>query len=90
MSGKNWTVAYRKHRANRFLRYSGLATDWGSARDFAAELTRKFPELEVWYTTTALYDATHDDEDSFNILVESGRRVRVVETDNLPTATVGV
>jgi hypothetical protein len=79
-----WTVAFRNPRANRFLRYSGMSVEWQAAVDYARELTAARPDLQVWYTTTAEYDRTHPNEDSNNILVESGRRVRVFETDSLP------
>lgn len=80
----SWTVAFRHPRANRFLRYSGLTTDWECARRYAGELQAARPDLQVWYTTTAQYDNDKQNEDSHNILVETGRRVRVFETDGLP------
>lgn len=91
-----WTIAYRKPRANRFLRVD----DWAGTFDQAVELSRRFleihPDLEVWYTTTAATEARYvqlaqtDDsyaslaEDAGNILVDSGRRVRIVGGGILP------
>lgn len=83
-SDKNWTIAWRTPGANRFLRYSNLAVSWNEAVKEAAKLRERKPELEVWYTTTREHDDAHQNEDSHNILVESGRRVRVIDTPHLP------
>lgn len=83
----HWTVAYRKPRANRFLRVD-LALTWDQARAVAAALVEAMPGFEVFYTTTAAAEASGyvTPEDRGNILVESGRRIAVREGGELPAA----
>jgi hypothetical protein len=75
-----WTIAYRKPRANRFLRVA-LALTWAQAWELAGRFVAANPGLEVHYVTSREAELTGYvvEEDVRNILVESGRRVRIVE-----------
>jgi hypothetical protein len=79
----NWTIAYRKRTANRFLRVSTWAGTWSQAVGMARLFSEANPDLEVYYTSnrTAEIEGFVIEEDRGNILVDSGRRVRIVETD---------
>lgn len=79
-----WTVAYRKPKANRFLRIDGIALSWDAATELAAEVQEAMPGYQVYYIPTAEYDAHRSSEDAFNILVDSGRRVKIKEGGVLP------
>ena len=84
-----WTVAWRNPRANRFLR-ADLGMTWTQAHDLAGELAAAHPELQVFYTTNALSetDGHTNADDAGNIMVDSGRRIRIVDTtaDRYPAA----
>lgn len=79
----NWTIAYRKRTANRFLRVSTWAGTWSQAVGMARLFGEANPDLEVYYTSsrTAEIEGFVIEEDRGNILVDSGRRVRIAETD---------
>lgn len=80
-----WTIAFRNPRANRFRR----VTNWNGTWDQASELARAYvtlnPQLQVWVTTTKeAEDAGHTvEEDRGTIMVESGRRVKVIDNAEL-------
>jgi len=79
----NWTIAYRKRTANRFLRVSTWAGTWPQAVAMARLFAAANPDLEVHYTSNraAEVEGFVTEDDVRNILVDSGRRVRIVETD---------
>lgn len=79
----NWTIAYRKRTANRFLRVSTWAGTWSQAVGMARLFGAANPDLEVYYTSNraAEVEGFVVEEDCRNILVDSGRRVRIIETD---------
>ena len=79
----NWTIAYRKRTANRFLRVSTWSGTWSQAHGMARLFGQAHPELDVYYTSdrSAEVEGFVIEEDVRNILVDSGRRVRIVETD---------
>lgn len=92
MTATAWTVAYRKPHANRFLRADNFAGTWDEASDLGRAFAARHLDLEVWTVPTA--DCDTDDrtvpEDRGNILVGTGRRVRILEggavdADLLPT-----
>lgn len=79
-----WTIAYRKPKANRFLRVD-LALTWTQAAELAGRVGAARPDLQVWYTVSESWDAAHPDcEDAYNILTDTGRRVRIMEGGTLP------
>ncbi|UAW08472.1 hypothetical protein SEA_MORI_121 [Mycobacterium phage Mori] len=80
-----WTIAWRKPRANRFHRATDLATDWHTASAVAAAVSHLRPDLEVWYVPTKAAEESGyvSAEDVGNILVSSGRRVRIVDDGKL-------
>uniref|UniRef100_A0AB38ZP64 Uncharacterized protein n=1 Tax=Mycobacterium phage Wildflower TaxID=3141619 RepID=A0AB38ZP64_9VIRU len=92
-----WTVAWRNPRANRFRRATDLATDWHTASAVAAKAREARPDLEVWYVPTKAAEESGyvSAEDVGNILVPSGRRVRIVDDGKLadfgvaPSASIG-
>jgi hypothetical protein len=82
-----WTVAYRKTNANRFLRVDGVSLDWDAATELAVEVSEALGEgHQVYYVTTRQdeLDGRVCEEDIANLLVDSGRRVRMVEGGVLP------
>src|SRR5690349_4918585 len=88
---QTWTIAYRKPRANRFLRVSTWSGTWAQAVAMARLFGEANPDLQVWYTSTraAELDGKVTVEDVANIMTDSGKRVRIVETDvELPAELV--
>ena len=82
-----WTIAYRKPRANHFCRVTNWQGTWHQALELSRTFTTANPGLEVWYVPTA--DAERSDpEDQGNILVETGRRVKIRETGTLPAEII--
>lgn len=79
MTRSMWTIAYRKPRANRFLRVTNWQGTWAQALAVSQVFAAAHPELQVWYVPTAASDANGAPEDIGNILVDTGRRVRIVE-----------
>lgn len=88
----SWTIAYRNPRANHFKRATNWSGTWAEAVEMARVFGDLHPEFQVWYTTTVEYeqwtaqeiaagtlDASYA-EDHGNIMVDSGKRVRVRET----------
>lgn len=85
MDTNYWTIAYRRSlKSNRFLRVGGLALSWDAATELANDFAEAMPGYQVFYVPNATYDAAHPSEDSFNILVDSGRRVKIKEGGVLP------
>jgi hypothetical protein len=87
----NWTIAYRKPRANRFLRVATWSGTWSQAMGMRRLFATANPELEVYCTSSraAEIEGFVIEEDCRNILVDSGRRVRIFETDvELPAEMV--
>lgn len=89
---RNWTIAYRKPRANKFHRVTDWQGTWQQAVDQADRLARAHPELQVYYVATkAAEDAGYvTREDSGVIAVDNGRRdfakwprVRLTETGTI-------
>ncbi len=84
-----WTVAYRLRRANRFLRVDGVALSWDEATELALDVQEALGHrYEVYYVPTAESDAQRADDDQGNILVDSGRRVKIKEGGVLPEGVV--
>ncbi len=82
-----WTVAYRKTRANRFLRVDGVSLDWDAATELAADLLEALGEgHQVYYVPTLESEQmglAHPD-DIGCILTDTGRRVEIREGGVLP------
>lgn len=78
-----WTLAYRKPRANHFRRVANWRGTWHQARELTGTFLEANPGLEAWYVPTADVERI-DEADRGNILVESGRRVKMRETGTLP------
>lgn len=82
----DWTVAYRKPRANRFRRIP-LQLTWRQAQVLATLVFNALGgEYEVYTVSTAEAEATDRvaQEDKGNVLSHTGRRVRLVDTGALP------
>jgi hypothetical protein len=82
----DWTVAYRKPRANRFHRIP-LQLTWKQAMVLASLVYNALDGYEVYTVTTVEADATDRvcAEDKGNVLsVSTGRRVRLVDNGKLP------
>jgi hypothetical protein len=75
-----WTIAYRKPRANRFQRVTNWHGTWNDAYAVAREFANAFPELQVYYVPTL---ASENGEDAGNVLVDSGKRVRIIDNGSL-------
>jgi len=75
-----WTIAYRKPKANRFIR-KDLALTWATAVAMAKAWLCAHPDLEVWYVPNrqAEQDGYVAAEDIGNILVDPGKRIRIYE-----------
>lgn len=86
----NWTIAYRKRTANRFVRVSNWSGTWSQAVGMCALYSQAHPELEVWYISNA--SAERDgfvcEEDRGNILTDRGSRVRIVEGGEVPAEMI--
>jgi len=78
----NWTIAYRKRSANRFIRPALAPTSWADAEALGRHIAGLRPDLQVYTTPSRAYDLAHPDSEDFcNILVDSGKRIRIVDTD---------
>lgn len=93
----SWTIAYRmsKH-ANHFKRVTNWSGTWNAARIMAAEFEAHNPGAEVWYVPTAEYETyqrgmiesgafedTGISDDFGNILMDSGKRIKMRETGSV-------
>ena len=99
---RTWTIAYRRRTANRFVRVTNWAGNWHQAYNLASAFGELHPELQVHYVPTAEYDAEEAREiaagtlsaayaeDHGNVLVDSGKRVRIVDTGQLDEALSAV
>ena len=86
----NWTIGYRKPKANRLQRVTNWSGTWKEAADMAARyraFTGTTPDqLEIWYITTraAELDGYVGLEDIGNLLTNSGKRIPIVDSGTLP------
>lgn len=85
MTATTWTIAYRKRTANRFLRVASWSGTWAQANALAGLFAEANPTLDVFYVPTAASEVNGASEDAGNILTDSGKRVRIVDTD-IPVA----
>src|SRR6185369_9641001 len=84
-----WTLAWRKRTGPVFHRATDWSGTWEQAYQLARVLGDLHPELQVYYTSTAAYEADQAAriaageigpeyaEDHGNIMVESGKRVKI-------------
>lgn len=81
----SWTIAHRKPSANRIVRVGGIALTWDEARTLAAQLGHVRPDLQVYYVPTLAAEVAGYvvAEDRGNILMHTGKRVRMVDTGTL-------
>jgi hypothetical protein len=90
-----WTLAYRKPNANRFQRVTNWSGTWHQADELAGIFAKAHPELQVYNTTTVATELRQAAEiaagtlradyaeDHRNIMLDSGKRVRIFETGRL-------
>lgn len=85
-----WTIAYRKRTANRFLRVTNWSGSWAQALAMAQLFGEANPDLQVWYTSSrdAELKGGVSIEDVANIMVDSGKRIRIVEGGELPAEMI--
>lgn len=84
----NWTLAYRKPRANKFHRVTNWCGTWHEAYAMADRFRDVVGEdTEIYYVPSkAAEDSGYSyPEDHANILMYNGRRVRMTETGTLPS-----
>lgn len=77
-----WTIAYRKPRANHFRRVTNWSGTWAQAREVAATFQEASPDLQVYYVPAA-DSAGQCEADRGNILMDSGKRIKIRETGEL-------
>ncbi len=89
---RSWTIAWRKRTANHFRRANNWAGTWAEAFEMARAFGELHPDMQVFYTTSAAYEQWQRDEiaagtlsadradDHGNIMVDSGKRIKVRET----------
>lgn len=89
-----WTIAIRPNaQRGIFHRVAGIALTWHHASDLGTWIARQWPEAAVWTvpTVAAEQDAAKVSrahaEDVGNVLVGTGRRIRIAEDGVLPFAT---
>jgi hypothetical protein len=86
---KGWTIAYRKRTANRFLRVTNWQGSWAQALAMAALFSAANPELQVWYVPTAEFELQGGDSaDIGNVMVDSGKRIKIREGGELPAEMI--
>lgn len=90
-TGPTWTIAYRKPRANRFQRATDLELTWTQAYYAAGTFAEAHPNLQVFYVTSRAWEihsaaeiaagrmAPEYAEDHGNVMVDSGKRVRMID-----------
>lgn len=85
MEDTEWTIAYRKPKANRFARIPDLHLTWDQAQTIGTFCAMRNPDLQVWTcgTKEAAASGRTCPEDVGNILTDSGRRVVLVDTGKL-------
>jgi hypothetical protein len=91
-----WTLAYRKPNANRFQRVTNWSGTWHQAYELCSTFAKAHPELQVYYTTTAATEQRQAAEiaagtlharyaeDHGNIMIDSGKRIRIFDNGTLP------
>lgn len=89
MTTTMWTLAYRKPKANRFQRVTNWEGTWHQAQALAGEFAKANPQLQVWYVPTLASEANGCAEDAGNVLVDSGKRIRIRETGQLSAELIG-
>lgn len=74
----DWTLAYRKPRANRFQRVTNWSGTWHQAFELASIFAKANPDLQVYYVPsadyerrerTSLYERAHAGEITFEYAV---------------------
>lgn len=84
-----WTIAYRKRTANRFLRVSTWQGTWAQAVALSSVFTEANPDLQVWYVPTVEAEQQGGDPaDIGNVMVDSGKRIKIVESDAMLPAEI--
>ena len=84
-----WTIAFRKRTANRFQRVTNWSGNWADAVRMAGVYGAAHPELEIYYVLTLDAErARPESEDNGNVLVESGKRIRIVDNAELPDSII--
>lgn len=79
-----WTIAFRKPRANRFQRVTNWSGSWDDAVKMAGLYAAAHPELEIYYVITLDAEkANPDSEDNGNVMVASGKRIRMIDNAEL-------
>lgn len=80
-----WTIAFRKRTANRFQRVTNWSGTWDAAVRMAEIFGKANPELDIYYTITREAEEMGygSEEDQGNILVDSGKRIRVMDNAEL-------
>lgn len=81
-----WTLAYRKPTANRFQRVTNWAGTWAQALELAQAFSKAHPELQVWYVPSAASEVNGAPEDAGNVMVDSGKRIRIRDNGALTEA----
>jgi hypothetical protein len=85
-----WTLAYRKPKANRFQRVTNWAGTWSQAQELARSFSEAHPELQVWYVPTQASEVNGAAEDAGNVMVDSGKRIRIRENGALTEAELAM
>lgn len=85
-----WTLAYRKRTANRFQRVTNWSGTWAQAMELARTFTQAHPELDVWYVPTQASEVNGAAEDAGNVMVDSGKRIRIRENGALTEAELAL
>jgi len=74
-----WTLAYRKPKANRFQRVTNWSGTWAQAMELARTFAGENPGLQVYYVPTQASEVNGVAEDAGNVMVDSGKRIRIRE-----------
>jgi hypothetical protein len=85
-----WTIAYRNPRANRFTRVTNWTGTWSQAVGMAQLFAEANPDAQVFYVPSreSELNGLVPAEDIANILVDSGKRVRIVEKGEIPAEMI--
>lgn len=90
MSATTWTLAFRKRTANRFQRVTNWAGTWAQALELAQAFGKAHPELDVWYVPTLASEGNGAAEDAGNVMVDSGKRIRIRDNGALTEAELAL
>lgn len=90
MSATTWTLAFRKRTANRFQRVTNWEGTWAQALELAQAFGKAHPELDVWYVPTLASEANGAAEDAGNVMVDSGKRIRIRDNGALTEAELAL